>query len=180
MSSARHAHHMSEARQAMLRRIGRSGWLARGDGGSRVAADEFSCHRRSATLDGFGGGPVVPDAHGHGQQPLGDTGVDAFGGARTVRSGGYPGLESQPIMDALLPCPRQPGLPHRPGSGITHPGALRRVPPIRRTLRLIDGHSTQNGRLGRRRFAEARSATTGPAFYGSMSAVRQASVVGMP
>jgi len=32
---------MSEARQAMLRRIGRSGWLARGDGGSRVAADEF-------------------------------------------------------------------------------------------------------------------------------------------
>jgi len=28
----------------------------------------------------------------------------------------------RPTMDALLPYPRQAGSPHRPGSGITHPG----------------------------------------------------------
>ena len=35
-------------------------------------------------LDGFGGGPVVPDGGGHGQQPLGDAHVDAGGGAAAV------------------------------------------------------------------------------------------------
>ena len=35
-------------------------------------------------LDGFAGGPVVPDGGGHGQQPLGDAGVDARGGAAAV------------------------------------------------------------------------------------------------
>src|SRR6478672_4874819 len=35
-------------------------------------------------LDGFGGGPVVPDGGGHGEQPLGDAGVDACGGAAAV------------------------------------------------------------------------------------------------
>src|SRR5579875_1419801 len=35
-------------------------------------------------LDGFGGGPVVPDGGGHGQQPLGDAGVEAPGGAGAV------------------------------------------------------------------------------------------------
>ena len=35
-------------------------------------------------LDGRSGGPVVPDGGGHGQQPLGDSGVDAFGGAAAV------------------------------------------------------------------------------------------------
>jgi hypothetical protein len=35
-------------------------------------------------LDGFGGGPVVPDGGSHGQQPLGDPGVDARGGPAAV------------------------------------------------------------------------------------------------
>src|SRR5690348_17612564 len=35
-------------------------------------------------LDRFGGGPVVPDGGGHGQQPLGDAGVDTGGGAAAV------------------------------------------------------------------------------------------------
>src|SRR5512133_1624572 len=35
-------------------------------------------------LDGFGGGPVVPDGGCQGEQPLGDAGVDAFGGAAAV------------------------------------------------------------------------------------------------
>ncbi len=30
------------------------------------------------------GGPVVPDADGYGEQPLGDAGVQAFGGAAAV------------------------------------------------------------------------------------------------
>src|SRR5947208_11589974 len=36
------------------------------------------------SLDGFGGGPVVPDSCCHGEQPLGDAGVEAFGGAAAV------------------------------------------------------------------------------------------------
>src|SRR5881227_704688 len=36
------------------------------------------------SLDGFGGGPVVPDSCCHGEQPLGDAGVDAAGGAAAV------------------------------------------------------------------------------------------------
>src|SRR5689334_4230520 len=45
--------------------------------GSVVVGDQGS-------LDGFGGGPVVPDGGGHGQQPLGDAGVDTGGGAAAV------------------------------------------------------------------------------------------------
>ena len=45
--------------------------------GSVVIADQ-------RPLDGFTGGPVVPDGGGHGEQPLGDAGVDAFGGAAAV------------------------------------------------------------------------------------------------
>src|SRR5215470_18539484 len=35
-------------------------------------------------LDGLAGGPVVPDGGGQGEQPLGDAGVDAGGGAAAV------------------------------------------------------------------------------------------------
>jgi hypothetical protein len=44
---------------------------------------------------------------------------------RTVRSRGYPGLASQPAMDALLLFPGQSGTPGSPESGITHPERLR-------------------------------------------------------
>src|ERR1022692_3100678 len=45
--------------------------------GSVVVGDQGS-------LDGFGGGPVVPDDCGHGQEPLGDPGADARSGAAAV------------------------------------------------------------------------------------------------
>src|SRR5215469_10163246 len=45
--------------------------------GSVVVADQ-------ASLGGGAGGPVVPDGGGHGQQPLGDAGIDACGGAAAV------------------------------------------------------------------------------------------------
>src|ERR1700747_1589908 len=45
--------------------------------GSVVVGDQRS-------LDGFGGGPVVPDGGGQGEQPLGDAGIDALGGAAAV------------------------------------------------------------------------------------------------
>src|SRR5512140_151929 len=45
--------------------------------GSVVVGDQRS-------LDGFGGGPVVPDGGGHGEQPLSDASVDACGGAAAV------------------------------------------------------------------------------------------------
>ena len=35
-------------------------------------------------LGGLADGPAVPDAGGQGQQPLGDAGIDAFGGAAVV------------------------------------------------------------------------------------------------
>jgi hypothetical protein len=44
-----------------------------------------------------------------------------------VRSGGYPGLASQPTMGALLPFHDQPDTPYRPESGITHLRSWRRV-----------------------------------------------------
>src|ERR1700747_3835866 len=37
-----------------------------------------------APLDRGAGGPVVPDRGGHREQPLGDPGVEAFGGAAAV------------------------------------------------------------------------------------------------
>jgi L-asparaginase len=37
-----------------------------------------------------------------------------------VRSGGFPGLASQPTMDALLPFQDQPDTPHPAGLGIIH------------------------------------------------------------
>src|SRR5690242_7754332 len=45
--------------------------------GSAVVVDQ-------AALDRCPGGPVVPDGGGHGQQPLGDAGPDAGGGAAAV------------------------------------------------------------------------------------------------
>src|SRR6266566_5287051 len=45
--------------------------------GSVVVADQ-------ASLGRCAGGPVVPDGGGHGEQPLGDAGVDAGGGAAAV------------------------------------------------------------------------------------------------
>src|SRR5437764_14467647 len=54
-------------------------------------------------LDGFGGGPVVPDAGGHGQQPLGDAGIDAFGGAAAVAF--EVGLALGGVVDRLDPLP---------------------------------------------------------------------------
>jgi len=62
--------------------------------------------------------PGTPARHrtaawaGHGRAgPMGSRGRRS---PRTVRSGGCPGLASQPIMDALLPCLDQPGTPYRP------------------------------------------------------------------
>ena len=37
-----------------------------------------------APLGRCAGGPVVPDGGGHGEQALGDAGVEAFGGAAAV------------------------------------------------------------------------------------------------
>ena len=42
--------------------------------------------------------------------------------ARTVPSGGLPGLQSRATMDALLPFPDQPDTPQRSELGIIHPG----------------------------------------------------------
>src|SRR2546430_4690832 len=53
------------------------------------------------SLDGFGGGPVVPDRCCHGEQPLGDAGVDAFGGAATVAFEVELALEG--VVDGLDP-----------------------------------------------------------------------------
>ncbi len=44
---------------------------------SVVVCDERARDRRA-------GGPVVPDAHGHGEQPLGDAGEDSLAGAAAV------------------------------------------------------------------------------------------------
>src|SRR5512142_40729 len=54
-------------------------------------------------LDGFAGGPVVPDARGHGQQPLGDAGVGALGGAAAVAFEIQLALEG--VVDRLDPLP---------------------------------------------------------------------------
>src|SRR6516162_11501214 len=52
-------------------------------------------------LDGFGSGPVVPDGGGHGQQPLGDAGVDTCGGAAAVAFQIELALEG--VVDRLYP-----------------------------------------------------------------------------
>ena len=64
--------------------------------GSVVVGDQRS-------LDGFGGGPVVPDGGGHGQQPLGDAGVDACGGAAAVAFQVELALEG--VVDRFDPLP---------------------------------------------------------------------------
>src|SRR5271169_1936378 len=64
--------------------------------GSVVISDQRS-------LDGFGGGPVVPYARGHGQQPLGNPGVQAPGGAAAVAFEVELALEG--VVDRFDPLP---------------------------------------------------------------------------
>jgi hypothetical protein len=52
-------------------------------------------------LDRFADHPVVPDAHGHSQQPLGNPGVDALGGAAAVAFEVEPALEN--VVDRFDP-----------------------------------------------------------------------------
>src|ERR1041385_8251868 len=52
-------------------------------------------------LDRFGGGPVVPDGGGQGEQPLGDADVDATGSAATVAFEVELALEG--VVDQLNP-----------------------------------------------------------------------------
>src|SRR5215475_16135566 len=54
-------------------------------------------------LDGFAGCPVVPDAGGHGQQPLGDAGVEALGGPAAVAF--EVELAFEGVVDRLDPLP---------------------------------------------------------------------------
>src|SRR5256886_14834834 len=61
------------------------------------------------SLDGFGGGPVVPDSCCHGEQPLGDAGVDAFGGAAVVAFGVE--LAFGGVVDGLDPLADLAGVP---------------------------------------------------------------------
>ena len=53
--------------------------------------------------DGLAGGPVVPDGGGHGQQPLGDAGVQARGGAAAVAFEVELALEG--VVDRFDPLP---------------------------------------------------------------------------
>src|ERR1700745_360532 len=77
--------------------------------GSVVIGDQRS-------LDGFGGGPVVPDGGGHGEQPLGDAGVDAGGGAAAVAF--QVELAFEGVVDRFDPL----AVPaDAPGGGGTHP-----------------------------------------------------------
>src|SRR5690349_13588229 len=55
------------------------------------------------SLGGFGGGPVVPDASGHGQQPLGDAGIQAAGGTAAVAFEVELALEG--VVDRFDPLP---------------------------------------------------------------------------
>ena len=55
---------------------------------------------------GLAGRPVVPDGCGHGQQALGDTGVEAFGGAAAVAFEVELALEG--VVDRLDPLPDPP------------------------------------------------------------------------
>src|SRR6185369_10758303 len=54
-------------------------------------------------LDGLAGNPVVPDGGGHGQQPLGDAGIQAPGGAATVAFQVELALEG--VVDRFDPLP---------------------------------------------------------------------------
>src|SRR6516225_9113036 len=67
--------------------------------GSVVVADQ-------AAFGGCAGGPVVPDRGGHGEQPLGDAGVDAGGGAAAVSFEVELALEG--VVDRLDPLPDPP------------------------------------------------------------------------
>src|SRR5690242_13461528 len=64
--------------------------------GSVVVADQRPPGGRT-------GGPVVPDAYGHGQQPLGDPGVDALGGPAAVSFEVELALEG--VVDRFDPLP---------------------------------------------------------------------------
>ena len=74
--------------------------------GSVVVADQ-------RPLDGRASGPVVPDAHGHGQQPLGDPGVQALGGPAAVPFEVELALEG--VVDRFdpLPDPAEGAVPGR-------------------------------------------------------------------
>src|SRR6266700_413675 len=54
-------------------------------------------------LDGFAECPVVPDARSHGQQPLGNPGVQALGGAAAVAFEVELALEG--VVDRFDPLP---------------------------------------------------------------------------
>src|SRR5690242_12783852 len=54
-------------------------------------------------LDGLAGSPVVPDGGGHGQQPLGDAGIQAPGGAAAVAFEVELALEG--VVDRFDPLP---------------------------------------------------------------------------
>src|SRR2546430_6193003 len=76
------------------------------------------------SLDGFGGGPVVPDSCCHGEQPLGDAGVDAFGGAAAVAF--EVELAFEGVVDGLDPLADPADRPlagRRPAAGRGGPGA---------------------------------------------------------
>ena len=64
--------------------------------GSVVVGDQ-------APLGRCAGGPVVPDGCGHGEQALGDAGVEAFGGAAAVAFEVELALEG--VVDRLDPLP---------------------------------------------------------------------------
>src|SRR5438552_10365979 len=70
--------------------------------GSVVIADQ-------APLDRCSGGPVVPDGGGHGQQPLGDAGIGARGGAAAVAFEVELALEG--VVDRLDPLPDPADVP---------------------------------------------------------------------
>jgi hypothetical protein len=54
-------------------------------------------------LDMLAAGLVVPDAHGHGQQPLGDAGIDSLGGPAAVAFEVELALEG--VVDRFDPLP---------------------------------------------------------------------------
>jgi hypothetical protein len=92
--------------------------------GSVVIGDQRS-------LDRFGGGSVVPDGDGHGQQPLGDAHVDAAGGAAAVAFEVELAFEGV-IFDQHIQC-RQEGVEVCSHERPSMPFSLVLINPPRRT-----------------------------------------------
>src|SRR5262249_41044367 len=86
--------------------------------GSVVVADQ-------AALGRCAGGPVVPDSGGHGEQPLGDAGGDAVGGAAAVAFEVELALEG--VVDRLDPLADPADVPV-PGCLVAAVGADQRQP----------------------------------------------------